>query len=69
MSRESGSIQFYLEDLAYNEIAEALEVPIGTVMSRLSRGKARMRAILAPGDAGANTKVVSFPEMKKGKSV
>jgi len=59
---------FYLEDLSYQEIAEALDVPIGTVMSRLSRGKAQLRARLASRTVGNGSTVLPFPTFKKSAS-
>jgi len=39
---------FYLEDCSYKDIAAILEVPVGTVKSRIARGIAQLREILLP---------------------
>jgi len=47
-----------LEELSYAEVARALKIPQGTVMSRLSRARIRLKAILAD-EAAPILKVVS----------
>jgi len=36
-----------LEDMTYADVSNALGIPIGTVMSRLSRGRERLRKLMA----------------------
>ena len=40
-------VLFYYEDLSLREIARTLRVPEGTVKSRLSRGRERLRTLLS----------------------
>jgi RNA polymerase sigma-70 factor (ECF subfamily) len=56
-------LMFYFEECSYREIAERLSLPTGTVMSRLARAKARLRARFfetdeAPVAAAAGTRPV-----------
>jgi len=56
-------VLYYLQCLTYREIAEVLNLPIGTVMSRLARGKALLRRRLASRrerEEATSNKVVSL---------
>jgi RNA polymerase sigma factor (sigma-70 family) len=57
---------FYLGDLSYKEISTVLRVPVGTVMSRLSRGKEQLRRAL--GDNYASTRSVKSFSSKIAES-
>jgi len=47
-----------LEDMSYADVSRALGIPMGTVMSRLSRGRERLRRAMS-GDAKPDLKVVT----------
>jgi RNA polymerase sigma-70 factor (ECF subfamily) len=46
-------ILYYFEEFSYRDIAGQMEVPLGTVMSRLARAKAFLRGRLLSPEVGA----------------
>lgn len=56
---------FYLQDLSYKEISEALDIPAGTVMSRLSRGKEQLRSLLNAKAGRQKRKIISLEQQEE----
>jgi len=56
-SREIILLREY-EDLSYQEIASVLDCPVGTVMSRLGRARAKLRALLSETLKGSDSPTV-----------
>ena len=55
-----------VEEMTYKEIADALAIPIGTVMSRLHRGRKMLRQQLAPTRFGSQFRTGADAEEQRG---
>ncbi|MEM7699301.1 MAG: sigma factor-like helix-turn-helix DNA-binding protein, partial [Verrucomicrobiota bacterium] len=57
---------FYLEGARYRDIADILDLPLGTVMSRLSRGKTELRRRFDPSlEAKTPSNLIPLPDQSE----
>ncbi len=63
---KSPLLLYYMTEMSYQEIAKALDLPIGTVMSRLSRGKQilKKKVLQLHMRNSPASKIIQFPKQK-----
>ena len=54
-SYQAPLLLYYMENLSYKEIADVLEIPLGTVQSRIARGKMHLHQLLTSGTDSKKT--------------
>jgi RNA polymerase sigma factor (sigma-70 family) len=56
-----------LEDMSYSDVAQVLAIPVGTVMSRLSRARSRLRELMEGASVPAETAPAAAPPLRRLK--